>query len=369
MLDVIRAEIHNIIVNEEEFEVRQPILKRYKDILEMIVQEDNCSVEAYSLLAVIANELRLSNEVSVNYLTNCYTRIGKLFSKEEYAVWATNMAYFYLEEGSLQHIKSAEELLKKAVSQEILFPQTYYAYGRTLYELGDYELASKQFHKCYILTKEKKYRFNEAISLIKSGKSELAIQLLYEIQIYPFKTKLDAKITCVLGEELARHGEMSEAKKYANQLYTSSFCAFAIDEMELADFMYLIENYGAAKELYEQCNHYLINEKWISRYFYVLNCLGLKQTAVKKMKAIKKGIRNSLLDVKHHRSLFEEISEREEYIELEKQRLKNIKEGYARVFDQGEKPELEIHYDIQYFCFFIGCPRHAVKQMDMEFRK
>lgn len=361
MLDVVRSELHNIIVNEDDFEVRQPILKRYKDIVEVIVEEDNHSVEAYSLLAVIANELRLGNEVSIGYLTNCYTKMEKHFSKEEYAIWATNMAYFYLEEGSLQQVESARNLLDQAVSQEILFPQTYYAYGRTLYELNEFEEASKQFHKCYTLTKDKRYRFNEAVSLIKCSKPEQAIKLLKEIHSYPFKTKLDAKITCVLGVELAHQGRILEAKKLANQLYTSSFLEFAIDEMELADFMYLIENYSAAKELYEQCNHYLIDAKWISRYFYTLNCLGLKAVAAKKMKAIKKGIRSSLLDVKHRKSLFDEISEREEYIEIEKQRLKNIKDGYSQVFDNNVKPPLEIHYDIQYCCFLIGCPRHGLR--------
>lgn len=358
MLDVVRMELHNIIVNEEEFEVRQPILNRYRNILETIVAQDSYTMEAYYLLAMIAQELRLNGSVSIGYLSKGFEMNQGHLSENEYAVWATNMAYFYLDEGSDQKLTEAEELLKGAVKQDNLYPQTFYAYGRTLFELGKFDSASKQFHKCFVMTKDKKYRYNEAVSLIKGGKPEQAIALLREIKCFPFKNELDAKIHCVLGKELARAGQIDEARILAEQLQNSSFKEFSIDEMELADLMYLIEDYKAAKELYEQCNHYLISEEWISRYFYTLYRLGLKAVAVKKMKAIKKGIRNSLLDVKHHKSLFEEISEREKYIEIEKQRLRRIKEGYCKVFDKEEKPNLKEHYDIQYFCFYIGCPRH-----------
>lgn len=358
MLDVVRIELHNIIVNEEEFEVRQPILNRYREILQTIVEQDSHNMEAYYLLAMVIHELRIDGSVSLSYLTKGYEKSQGTLSENEYAIWATNMAYFCLEEGSDQKLLQAKYLLQKAATPAILYPQTFYAYGRTLFELGEFITASKQFHKCYVLTKEKKYRYNEAVSLIKGGNPEQAVLILKDIMCYPFKSELDAKIHCVLGNELARAGEKEEATVLAKQLEKSSSKEFAIDEMDLANLMYLIEDYEAAKELYEQCNHYLINEEWISRYFYVLYRLGLKAVAAKKMKAIKKGIRNSLLDVKHHKSLFEEISEREKYIEIEKQRLKKIKEGYCKVFDKEEKPSLKEHYDIQYFCFYIGCPRH-----------
>ena len=359
MLHVIRAEIHNIIMNEDDFEVRQPILARYQQILEAMVEEDHECVEVYSLLAMLASEQRLPNERSLHYLMECYRKKGLQFSKEEYAIWATNMAYFSLEEGELKSVQSAANLLRKVARQDVLFPQTFYAYGRVLYELEDYKEASRQFHKCFILTKDKKYRYNEAICLIMSGEEEKAISLLKEIQVYPFECELDAKVSCILGKLLALNGRISEARSLARELSSKSFLEFSVDEMELADFMYLLEEYDQARLLYEKCNHYLINEEWISRYFYTLKELGLQSVAIKKMRAIQMGIRNSLLDVKHNNSLFDEITERDEYIEIENLRLKKITEGFQDVFERGKKPKLILHYDIQYFCFYIGCPRHC----------
>ncbi|MFL0248272.1 tetratricopeptide repeat protein [Candidatus Clostridium stratigraminis] len=95
-------------------------------------------------MAMIACELREDTEKSVEILEQCYVHNQSNFSDEGFSLWATDMAYFLLEECGESSEKRAIRLLSQAISCNSNYASTYYAYGKVCFAKKDFEEASKQ---------------------------------------------------------------------------------------------------------------------------------------------------------------------------------------------------------------------------------
>lgn len=341
-----------------DFEERAVYFEKYRNIFKSEISENPSNIEAYCLMAMITYELREDIEKSIEILEEYYDQNQVDFSDEGFALWATNMAYFLLEEecgeGSEER---AVQLLSQAISRNSNYASTYYGYGKFHFEKKNFEKASKLFHKAFELSLIKSYKYCEAISLLANSNQKEGISRLKSIYSYPFEDEeIDARIALTLGRELAISGNIDDAKTMAEILLKTEYAEFDIEIDEMADFIYILGDFKTCVELYDK---YLFAEdaSWLNKYFYALKQIGQISIAEKKLQKIEKEIYEEIMNPTD----WESNEDFQRYISSENKRLQDIRECYKRVFIDNVKVIPDSYYDIYYECYYINCPRHYSK--------
>ena len=128
-------EIHDAIqklqsVMKLDFDERAISFQKYRDILKSEISKNPSNIEAFCLMAMVTCELREDIEKSIEILEQCYAQNQSNFSDKGFALWATDMAYFLIEECGDNFKERAEQLLTEAISRNSNYASTYYAYGK-----------------------------------------------------------------------------------------------------------------------------------------------------------------------------------------------------------------------------------------------
>lgn len=341
-----------------DFDERAIIFEKYRDILKLEISENPSNIEAFSLLAIIACELREDTQKSIEILEQCYFQNQSNFSDKGFALWATDMAYFLLEECGENSEESAVQLLSQAISHNSNYANTYYAYGKVCFARKDFKKASELFHKAFELSEKKSYKYCEAVSLLAYSNQNEGVTVLKSLYSYPFEDEeIDVRIALTLGRELAISGSIDEAKKIAEILLKTDYKVFDIEIDEMADFMYILGDYKTCVELYDKYQFYE-DASWLNKYFYALKQIGQTSTAEKKLYDITEKIEKEIHEEKMDSTYWESYEDYEHYIISETKRLKDIREGYNKVFTYDIDILPDIYYEIIYECYYINCPRH-----------
>lgn len=211
-------DIKNIILKLQStmtlgFEERAVISSEYKKLLEQIIVSDSKNIEAFCLLAMVLCELREDTDLSLKVLEECYDKNKDTFSDDGYALWATDIACFFLEECGEEKEQQAVEMLQNAGVLNSKFPNTYYALGKYYFENKSFKKAAEWFHKAFSNSEKRIYSYCEALSLLSDSRLEKGIEILESLYVYPFvNEELDAKVALTLGRELALKGDINRAK-------------------------------------------------------------------------------------------------------------------------------------------------------------
>lgn len=356
-------ELHEIIkrlkgVMNVDFNERAIFFEKYRDILKSEISVNPSNIEAYCLMAMIVCELREETEKSVEILEQCYVHNQSNFSDEGFALWATDMAYFLLEECGEDSEERAVQLLSQAVNLNSNYSSTYYAYGKVCFAKKDFKKASKLFHKAFELCQKKSYKYCEAISLLAYSNQNEGITLLKSIYTYPFEDEeIDVRIALTLGRELAISGNVAEAKKISEILLKADYSEFDIEIDEMADLMFTLGDYKTCVELYDKYK-FLEDASWLNKYFFALKQIGQGSIAKRKLEEVTEKIEKDIHEEKMNPTAWEDYEEYEYYISSKTRRLKDIREGYNKVFIYSIYISPDIYYDIIYECYYINCPRH-----------
>jgi tetratricopeptide (TPR) repeat protein len=205
-----------------DFDERAIFFEKYRDILRAEISANPSNIESFCIMAMITCELREDAEKSIEILEQCYLKNKSNFSDEGFALWATDMAYFLLEECGESSEERAVELLSQAINRNSNYASTYYAYGKVCFGKKDFKKASGLFCKAFELSEKKSYKYCEAVSLLAHSNQNKGITLLKSIYSYPFQNEeVDVRVALTLGRELAISGNIDEAKKIA-QIYICS---------------------------------------------------------------------------------------------------------------------------------------------------
>ncbi len=340
------------------FEERAEIFSEYKELLEQIIDSDSKNIEAFCLLAMVLCELREDTDLSLKVLEECYDKNKDTFTDDGYALWATDIAYFYLEECGKEKEQRAVELLQNAVFRNSNFPNTYYALGKYYFENKRFEIAAEWFHKAFINSEKRIYSYCEAVSLLADSRLEEGIKILESLYVYPFEIEeQDAKVALTLGRELALIGDIKRAKEIAQLLMDTSYQEFDIEIDEMADYLYILKDYKACVDLYDRCN-FLEDASWLNKYFYSLKQLGNFEEALEKLHDITEKIKLDVLQEQSNPSDFEDEEDLENYISSERKRLDEIWRCYNEIFNEDVVPKSDSYYYILCECYYINCPRH-----------
>ncbi|EGW39791.1 tetratricopeptide repeat family protein [Desulfosporosinus sp. OT] len=356
-------ELQNIIENLQgvmnlDFDERAGSFKKYRDILKSEISSNPSNIEAFCLMAMITCELREDTEKSIEILEQCYAQNQLNFTDEGFAIWATDMAYFLLEECGENCEERAEELLSQAISRNSNYASTYYAYGKFCFKKSNFEKASKLFHKAFELSPKKSYGYCKAVSLLAFSRQDEGISELESIYSYPFEDEqIDVKIALTLGRELAHSGNTYKAKRIAEILLNTDYREFDIEIDEMADFLYILGDYKTCIELYDK-SRYWEEASWLNKYFYALKQLGHKSIADKKLQEITGKIEKDIHETKMNPTDWESDEDYQYHISSETKRLLEIKEGYSEVFIDSIKILPDTYYNMFYQCYYINCPRH-----------
>ncbi|GAA0120965.1 hypothetical protein UT300018_02810 [Clostridium faecium] len=341
-----------------EFDERAKIFYKCKEKLEIEINNNPSNIQAFSLIAMINLELRNDTKISIEILKDCYNRNKNNMSKDEYCFWATNMAYLLSEE--YEEVDKSIELLTKAIEYESKYDNTYYALGKLFFNKKNYREAITLFNKAFEIFPHKVYKYNEAVSLIASNNKQEGIFQLKSIYTYPYKDEeIDGKIALLLGRELALNEELEEGKKIIQLLLESSYESLEVEASELAECMYILDDYHKCIKLYDKDKLYE-DESWIRQYFYALKEAYSIDVAEKIMKDIERRIEENICEEEINYIDWDSEEECKEYIDGEKDRLNKIKECYRQIVN-GIKPFVEVNYDIFYKCYYINCPRHYIE--------
>ncbi|GEM_PF-1465193 len=355
-------EIHEMVkklqgVMNLDFDERAIIFKKYRDILKSEICTNPSNIEAFCLMAMITCELREDTEESIKILEECYLKNQSKFSDESFALWATDMAYFLLEEQREEDSeKRAVLLLSQAITRNSNYASTYYAYGKVYFGKKDFTKASVLFRKAFELSAKKSYKYCEAVSLIAHSNQNEGIALLKSIYSYPFENEeVDVRIAFTLGRELAINGNEDEAKKIAQILLETDYEEFDIERDEMADFIFILRDYKTCIELYDKY-HFYEDSNWLKKYFYSLKQTGQISMAEKKLEEIIEKIGKDINE--EYSDDWESYEEYIDYIFSQTKRLKDIREEYDKVFTHSTEILPDVYYDIFYECYYIYCPRH-----------
>lgn len=341
-----------------DFDKRAIFFEKYRDILKSEISANPSNIGAFCLLAIIICELREDTEKSIEILEQCYVQNQSSFSDEGFALWATDMAYFLLEECGENSHERAVQLLSQAINHNSNYASTYYAYGKVCFANKGFKEASKLFHKAFEFSTKKSYKYCEAISLLAYSNQNEGIALLKSIYTYPFEDEgIDVRIALTLGRELAICGNVDEAKKIADILLKTDYREFDIEIDEMADFMYILGEYKTCVELYNKYQ-FFEDASWLKKYFYALKQIGQVSIAEKRLQEITEKIEQDINDEKMNPNDWESYEDYEDYISSETKRLKDIREGYNKVFIHSVDILPDVYYDMFYECYYINCPRH-----------
>lgn len=345
----------------QDFEDRAVIFNEYKELLEQLIASDSKNIEAFCLLAMVLCELREDTDLSLKVLEDCYDKNKDTFSDDGYVLWATDLAYFLLEECEKEKEQQAVELLQNAVLRNSKFPNTYYALGKYYFENKNLENAADCFHKAFSVSQRRIYSYCEGISLLAGSRLDEGIKILESLYVYPFENEeLDASIALTLGRELALKGDIKRAKKIAHLLMNTSYQEFDIEIDEMADYLYILMDYKSCVESYDRSN-YFATADWLNKYFYALKQLGKCEEALEKLHDITEKIKLDVLEAQSNPSDFENEEDLEYYISSERKRLDEIWKCYNEIFNEDVVPKSDIYYDILYECYYINCPRHYIR--------
>ena len=342
-----------------DFDKRAIIFEKYRDILKSEISANPSNIGAFCLIAMITCELRENTGKSIEILEQCYIQNQSNFTDQSFAMWATNMACFLLEESEETEHARAVQLLGQAINGNSNYASTYYAYGKVCFANKEFKEASNLFHKAFELTRKKLYKYCEAIALLACANKDEGIALLKSIYTYPFKDEdIDVMIALTLGRELATNGHINEAKKIAKILLETDYKEFDIEIDEMADFMYILGDYKTCVELYNKYQ-FFEDASWLNKYFCALKQIGQESIAKIRFQEITEEIEKSIAEEKTNPTDWESREEYEYYIASETMRLKDIREGYKKVFIQGADILPDVYYHLFHECYYINCPRHS----------
>lgn len=340
------------------FDERAIYFKKYRDILNSEISVNPSNIEAFCLIAMITCELREDTEKSIEILEQCYAQNQSNFSDECFSLWATDMAYFLLEECGESSKERAVQLLTQAINRNSNYASTYYAYGKVCFEKKEFKEASTLFHKAFELSPKKSYKYCEAVSLLACSNQNVGIALLKSIYSYPFEDEeIDVRIALTLGRELAISANVDDAKNIAEILLKTDYREFDIEIDEMADYIYMLGEYKTCVELYNKYQ-FLEDASWLNKYFYALKQIEQPSIAEKKLQEITEKIEKDINEEKMNRADWESLEDYEYYISSETKRLRDIREGYNKVFVNSVDILPDVYYDIFYECYYINCPRH-----------
>lgn len=341
-----------------DFDERAILFEKYRDILKSEISTNPSNIEAFCLMAMITCELREDIEKSIEILEQCYLQNQSNFSDEGFALWATDMAYFLLEEYGESSEERAVQLLSQAINRNSNYANTYYAYGKVCFRRKDFKKASKLFHKASELSAKKSYKYCEAVSLLAHSNQNEGITLLKSIYSYPFENEeVDVNTALTLGRELAISGNLVEAKKIAQILLKTDYKEFDIEIDEMADFIFILRDYKTCVELYDKYQ-FFEDTSWLKKYFYSLKRIGQTSIAENKLKEITEKIEKDISEEEINPNDWESYEDYEYYIRSETKRLKDIREEYDKVFIHSVDILPDVYYDIIHECYYIFCPRH-----------
>ncbi len=353
-IEKILIELKNEIF--EDFETRSVIFRKYKELLENEIILNPKNVDYPCLLAMILEELRDSG---IEVLEECYKRNVDTMNDKDYALLATNMAYFLLEDwGDCEN--RAEDLLQEAIRRNSPYPNTYYALGRKYYSVEDYNKASQYFSKAYEISKDIKYKYCEAVSLLKDGKYKIGIEFLKSIYLKDIKDDdISVNIAAALALALAEVGEFDKSRRIAAMLEEINFDYFNIEGYYL-NIYFTIGDYEKTINKYDE-SEYLEEVSWLNEYFYSLKQLGKLYEAREKLREITEKIEKQLSEATLD-DWDDDIEEYEDYLESEKKRLSDIQNCYEDILTRGKEVKPNKVYDITHECYYINCPRHYKKK-------
>ena len=285
-------------------------------------------------------------------------------------MWATCMAYLILDTNvNMEHDankerKRAVDILEEAVKRKSSFYQTYYALGEYYFKNKLFDKASEVFHTAYIISKEKKYLYCEATSLLKASKLDEGVKILESLCV---DTLIDEElyftVTLTLGHTLALMGNIEKASEIADILIDEKYEDFDDADRILTDFMFTLGRFEYVINYYD-INEYAEGISWRSEYFYSLKMLGKDAEALLKFESIVKSYEEEIELAEKEISFggdddyFESVDERDEDIVEIKEELRAIKKSYDDIFKDNIKPVKEPFFDIVYECYYIGCHLH-----------
>lgn len=340
---------------EQDYEEYKPTLEKYQRVLLESIENNSSNVQAYSLLAIIALELREDIVVSFEYLEECYIKNKGRFTGDEFSLWATNKAYFYLEESfGDDSFNNAKDLLMEAVRRKSRYSNTYYALGNLLFLEENYEEAFKMFNMAYELGNNKIDRFCEAICYIKLGEPSKSINILNGIYKLPYCNSHDTTIAYELSQQLAFMGNINEAKVIIKSLIEAD-----LSELEIANLMFLTGDIIKCKKIMEIVyKEYSYDSEWLSLYFYSLKQTGEREYAEIKLDGIIKELEQRIIDGKNDSIGWNDEQELDEYVISTSKDIIDIKKCYEEIFENDEKPKINPDYNLIERCYYINCPRH-----------
>ncbi len=366
----VRNEIAEKLETADDYKEIHNINEPYKKLLEEEIKFKPRNIEAYCLLAMVVEAMLLDDE-PMDILEKCYEANHDVFSDDEYCMWATCMAYFIIDYyGCVEHDdnnkrKRALVILEEAVSRKSVFYQTYYALGQYYFENKLFDKASKVFHQAYMISKDKKYLYCEAISLLKASKLDEGVKTLESLSAYPLiEDELDFIIALTLGHTLAVMGDIEKASEIADILIDEKYVDFDGADWMLTDFMFTLGRYEYVVNYYDT-NEYAESVSWRSEYFYSLKMLEKNAEALLKLESIVKEYEDEICLAEKEMSFgsddddYETADEKDEDIAETKEDIVVMKKCYDDVFVNNIKPIKEPYYDIVYECYYIGCPRHS----------
>ena len=370
-IDSIREEIGEKLKTASDHIDIYNISEPYKNILETYINSNPKNISAYCLLAMVMEQMNC-DEITAT-LEKCYEENKDTFSDDEYAMWATCSAYFIFDNYGYVESKDnykAYKFLEEAVKRKSSFYQTYYALGWYYFENKLFEKASEMFQTAYSISKNKKYLYCQASSLLKSPKHTEGLKILESIYTKDFgddELELNFKIALSLGFTLALMDETDRASEIAKILLNTDTDEFyGLDaDWPLTDFLYILGNFEYVINYYDE-NSYSEDPSWREQYFYCLKMLGKEKEATLKLESIIKEYEESIHEEENNTSYgtedadWETDKNRIEYIVETKEMLETIKKCYNNVFKHNIKATREPYYDIVYECYYIGCPRHYI---------
>lgn len=311
---------------------------------------------------MITCELREDVEKSLEILEECYTQNQENFSDEGFALWATNMAYFLIEEDRWEESQErAVQLLLQAINHNSNYASTYYGYGKVHYGKKNFEKASKLFNKAFELSPIKSYKYCEAVSLLANSNQKEGISQLKSIYSYPFGDEgIDVQIAFTLGRELALSGNIEDARNISKILLKTDYEKFDIDISDMADFMFILGDYKTCVELYDKYT-FAADASWLNTYFYALKQIGQTRIAEKKLEGVTQEIEDKIYKEITNPIDWESNEKLQSYIDHERKGLQDIIECYNKVFTHAIEVVPDIYYGISYMCYYITCPRHYSK--------
>lgn len=341
---------------EEPFEDRCKVFVKNKNQLQKEIDKNPGNVDAWCLLVIVLLELRYSDEACMAVLDKCYRANKGQLKDRDYALWATNKAYFLLEElYGEEHKKEGIGLLKEAVEKNSPFAETYYGLGKVYYFEGQLEEALLHFEKAYDLSGDRAYGYCQATSLLALGRTAEGLELLRDLHEpdQTVSTDVDISILMTLVRECAALDYVEEAEMLLDELEE-------VEEIypdQMAEIYFLLEHYEDCIRCYEM-EHMWAEAYWLSIYFYALKQLDEQTKGDLQVYYIINQIQEGMIELQCDPMLEEDsIEEQARYVVSEMNRLSEITQIHNEVFEKDFCPEVEIGYDLVYECYYVNCPR------------